>query len=442
MWQSFFRQAVYVTDVLRRQWQPVDQVQALQNRRLRAIVRYAARHVPFYRDRFKAAGVDPETVNGVQDLSRMPLTSKAEVQANYPDRMLAQPVRPDCYHVVTTSGTSGLAMNIAHDNCASDYYKALAYRHLDEIGYRPWHRLAYFRHEPHSSQQVWERFGLAREYFISSLTPVEQQIGQLRACQPHIVSAYPSVLWTLIRGLALRQRADLVRPVAVLCHSELLPSAWRESIAAAFGCDVFDDYSSLEFYQMAFECRQHCYHIHADNVVLEFLRDGQPVEPGEVGEIVVTGLVNRVMPLIRYCIGDLGALGVEPCPCGRGLPTMKVITGRKEDMLLTADHQELSPLIVLAAMHDFMNRFQYIVHYQLRQQALDRFQVRVVPQPAADRSLLIEAVRDYLRSLLGSRSKIDVCFVESLPQGKTGKVRIVFNEMYGARSLDASDPIN
>jgi phenylacetate-CoA ligase len=441
MWQSFFRQAVYATDVLRRQWQPDDQIQALQNRRLRAIVRYAARHVPFYRDRFEAAGVDPETVNGIQDLPRLPLTNKDEVQANYPDRMLAQPMRPDRYHVVTTSGTSGLVMNIAHDNRASDYYKALAYRHLYEIGYRPWHRLAYFRHEPHS-QQVWERLGLARQYFISSLTPVEQQIELLKACRPHIVSAYPSVLWTLTRGLSPRQRADLVRPVAVLCHSELLPPVWRESIASAFGCGVFDDYSSLEFYQMAFECRQHRYHIHADNVVLEFLRDGQPVEPGEVGEIVVTGLVNRAMPLIRYCIGDMGALGVQPCPCGRGLPTMKVITGRKEDMLLTADRRELPPLIVLAAMHDFMNRSQYIAHYQLRQQALDRFQVRVVPQPAVDRSLLTEAVRDYLCSLLGSRSKIDVRFVESLPQGKTGKVRIVFNEMYGAKSSDAPDPTN
>ncbi len=441
MWQSLFRQAMYAATVLRLQWWPADQIQKLQDQRLRAIVRYAATHVPFYRDRFEAAGIDPETVNGVQDLSRLPLTTKDEVRANYPDRMIAQPMRPDGYHVVTTSGTSGLVAHIAHDDRAHDYYKALAYRHLYEIGYRPWHRLAYLRHEPHSPQ-VWERLGLARQYFISSLAPLEQQIEQLNVCRPHIISAYPSVLWTLIRGLSPHQRAALGRPVAVLCHSELLPPAWRESIASAFGCQVFDDYSTLEFYQMAFECCQHHYHIHADNVVLEFLRDGHPVGPGEVGEIVATGLVNRAMPLIRYCVGDLGAFSVRPCPCGRGLPTMQVVAGRKEDMLLTADRQELSPLIVLAAMHDFMNRHHYIAHYQLRQQALDRFQIRVVPEPAADRSLLAEAVRDHLRSLLGAKSQIEVCFVGSLPPGKTGKAHIVFNEMCRSRDADSPDLTN
>ncbi len=437
MWQSLFWQTVYTAGALRRQWQPAEQIRALQERRLRAIVRYAARHVPFYRLHFQAAGVDPETIHGLQDLPRLPLTVKQDLQANYPDRMIPPFVRPDHYQVVTTSGTSGLVAHIAHDDRARDYYKALAYRHLHEIGYRPWHRLAYLRHESHP-RHVWERLGLARQCFISSLMPVADQITHLIACHPQVISAYPSILTLLARELPSHPQARQLRPTAILCHSELLPPAWRECIASAFDCPVFDDYSTLEFFQMAFECCHHHYHIHADNVVLEFLRDGQPVEPGLVGEIVATGLTNRAMPLIRYCTGDLGALNPQPCPCGRGLPTIKVLTGRKEDTLLTADGREISPLTVLATMHDFINHFDHIAHYQLRQQAPNRFQILIVPESTTDRPALTKAIRNCLRPILGQTSEIEVCFVESLPRGETGKAHIVFNEMLRSSTNDVT----
>jgi phenylacetate-CoA ligase len=181
---------------------------------------------------------------------------------------------------------------------------------------------------------------------------------------------------------------------------------------------------------MAFECRQHHYHVHADNVVLEFLRDGHPVAPGEEGEVVVTGLVNRAMPLIRYRIGDLGALSARPCPCGRGLPTMELIAGRKEDVLLADGERKISPITVVAFMYDVLNDVPEITHYQIRQRAVGDFEVVVVAGPAADRPTLAEALRQRLPPLLGDNSRIEVCFVETLPRTPSGKAQIVFNELY------------
>ena len=126
-------------------------------------------------------------------------------------------------------------------------------------------------------------------------------------------------------------------PLAVLLQLGAQRRPLRAQIEHAFQAECFDDYSTFEFHHVAYECPRHRYHLAADNVAVEFVRDGRPARPGEEGEILLTGLTNNAMPLIRYAIGDVGVPGDEICPCGRGFPTMQLIQGRVDDFVVLPD---------------------------------------------------------------------------------------------------------
>ena len=111
----------------------------------------------------------------------------------------------------------------------------------------------------------------------------------------------------------------------------------RRTIEEVFQCPVTNRYGCEEVSLIACECQRHDgLHVNADGIYLEVLRpDGTPCPPGEPGMIVVTDLVNRAMPIIRYQVGDMGVLSDRQCPCGRGLPLLEKIEGRMADYVVT-----------------------------------------------------------------------------------------------------------
>lgn len=107
----------------------------------------------------------------------------------------------------------------------------------------------------------------------------------------------------------------------------------RDIVKKKFDLELFETYGAVEFGWLAFECNEHCgLHMTTNNMYLEIVdEEGEQVSAGEQGEIIVTGLYNRAMPLIRYRIGDLGIPSDEKCPCGRSWPLIKSIEGRIND---------------------------------------------------------------------------------------------------------------
>src|SRR6185437_7676900 len=126
-----------------------------------------------------------------------------------------------------------------------------------------------------------------------------------------------------------------IRPVAVITSSETLSADVRRTIEDAFACPVFDHYGAAEMAAFITQCAAGAYHCNSDYGVVELLRDGHAVAPGEMGEIVATGFINPVMPFIRYATGDLAVRGAARCPCGRGFPILRRILGRMDDVLIT-----------------------------------------------------------------------------------------------------------
>lgn len=208
---------------------------------------------------------------------------------------------------------------------------------------------------------------------------------------------------------------------AVITTSEKLTSEMRAVMERAYQCKVFEEYSSVENVMFASECEHGRLHVSPDAGIVEILRaDGIPVEPGEVGEVVATGLMRHYQPFIRYRMGDLAAWDAAPCPCGRQMPVLKEVVGRVEDVVVGPDGREM------VRFHGVFVNQPNIVEGQIIQEALDQIRVKVVPTPAfsaADRDDIVLRVQQRL----GSQVQVTIEKVTTIPRSRAGKLQAVIS---------------
>jgi phenylacetate-CoA ligase len=420
---SAARQAAGIADALRNERRSPEEVRAIQDRRVGAMVQHAWANSPFYRGKLREAGLTPADVRAVADLVRLAPTTKREVQDAGPREVVARGFSPDNTVVEATSGSSGRVLQVHHSHAAYDRYAAFAFRHLREIGYRPWDRVAYTCYDP-LPPLPWARLGLGTREQVDLRRPEPRAyVEDLLRIRPDIVTAYPSILLLVIRSATPAELA-LIRPRAIHLHSELLTAGTRAEIGQAFGCDCYDDYSTFEFHHVAYECRHHRYHVAADNVVCEVVRDGRLVGPGVQGEILLTGLTNRAMPLLRYAIGDVGAVSDELCPCGRGFPVMRLLEGRVDDHLVLPSGRRLSPRMVNPVFENLPG----ILEHVLVQEATDRVVVElnvVESHRATTPALVVDALAD----LFAEPIWVEVRLSKDLERGRTGKLRCIVSKV-------------
>ena len=196
--------------------------------------------------------------------------------------------------------------------------------------------------------------------------------------------------------------------------SEALTPDTRARCEARFGVPVVDTYSAEEVGYIALQCPSGPrYHVAAESVLVEVLRDDDTAcAPGEIGRVVVTELHNFATPLVRYELGDYAEVG-EPCPCGRGLPTLNRIYGRRRGMLRHPDGRTTWPLFTIACRN--AARFTDI---QLVQDAIDTLRVRVVPVGELDARALVAAVH----GALGREFRVTVEIVDAIARTPAGKL--------------------
>jgi phenylacetate-CoA ligase len=213
---------------------------------------------------------------------------------------------------------------------------------------------------------------------------------------------------------------DDIRPQAILSTSMMLLAQERQVIEQVFGVRVFDRYGCEEVGLIGCECELHAgMHVNVDHVIVEFLRaDGEPAAPGETAFVVVTDLINDVMPLIRYRVEDMAASVPGPCPCGRGLPLMDRVAGRVADFLVRADGTQVAGVSLI---ENTLTKIPGIAQMQIVQEALDRIVLRIVPEPQCASEARPELQRYFESTFPGARIEIEI--VASIPREANGKYR-------------------
>jgi len=247
---------------------------------------------------------------------------------------------------------------------------------------------------------------------------IDVQLERLAEFAPDTVLIYPSNLAALLDRMEVRG-IDLPSVKRWRTLGETLTLDLVDRIMAKRPAPIHDAYSSEEVGYIAIQCPDDPghYHVCSETLIVELVDDdGKPVPRGQAGRVLITDLHNHATPMVRYAIGDMAVAG-GPCPCGRGLPTLKRVLGRTRNMILKPDGSRHWPLTGYKQFREIAP----IRQYQFRQIAIDHIEVRLV----TERPLTVEeeeALTAHLHWKLRHPFRIDFTYFDGrLPAGSNGK---------------------
>jgi phenylacetate-CoA ligase len=413
------------------QYLPSSALEALQLRRLKSMLAYCFEHVPIYRELWSRAGLTPDSVKTLDDLRRFPIPNRRMIEEQ-PESVVSDELldlyRANSGYIRMSGGSSGgEQLRIHSDEASWSRLDGFYYRAFGALGYRPWTPLAYlwgapFKRRPHNI------LGLMPKVGVPAMLDEESQLLLLEQ-NPGIWWYYhPTSLFPLARRFPSRLRATA--PARIICHAELMPRSVAAAIEEVMGQPVYDQYGTSEFNRMAWQCRERRgYHLDSDSVILEIIGEsGQPARPGEVGRIVATGLINRMMPLIRYELGDLVVASDRRCTCGRTLPMIESIEGRLKDVFVLPGGGKRTPRELLEPFAAIAG----VEQYRLTIQAPAQAELSLVSS-APDFDALSAEARKRFESLCPG-AKLHVTRTATLEKAPTGKRVMIRNLVKSAGS--------
>jgi phenylacetate-CoA ligase len=411
----------------RSQWATEKALQQAQLRKVQFLVRHAWDHVRFHRRRFEAAGFHPDQFESLDDLHRIPVTDKSSLVPHDTKERVADNIpRPELIPL-STAGSTGHPLNFVISR-SEKYLRVMnEWRALSAHGARVTDKVLQFRNTKHVYRdRFWfQKLGLMRRMFVHFGDPIQDKIRIIEEWKPTLLQAYPSVLLDIMTHMSEAQIRRLPLRYLVSC-GEVLDSHARQLIESAFQIPLIDHFGAMEFGYLAWQCPEfEGLHLNEDAFLFEILRDGEPVDEGEEGEIVVTSLDQQAMPFIRYRLGDRARLLGRHCPCGRSLASIDVLMGRTTDRILRRDGSEVNPHLFHLLYHEVRGLFQY----QIIQRAADRFRVRFVPLRHAESEPLKRRFQEKINEIMGYPVEIEFNVIDRFAPDETGKLKLVQSEI-------------
>ena len=430
-----------VRDIESRNHWDLAQFEADQRIRLNAICRSAVRNVPFYRDRFRDAGIDPIRVYTLDDLSGLPILEKSTVREDIL-LLLNHQMDPRKLMAFPTSGTTGTPLMIHRDpklGAIASAYLDIRWREVGGMLRRSNSSVAFGGHLVTSPQRrhppFWVYNARWRQLYMSSyhLSPqyLDSYVDAIRKFGPDFIEGYPSSLYAVAAHI-VQQNLPPVPVKACFTTAEKLFEHQREAIAQAFCSRTYDQYGCGEMVVFAAECPHGTMHLSPEIGMVEVLdEDDRPLPAGQTGQLVCTSLVNHIQPFIRYRLGDRGALGDQPCPCGSQLPVLLSIDGRADDVLITNDGRRIGRL------DPVFKGTTGIREAQIIQDQIDRFRILIVPSTSY-REVDGERAQENLAARVGS-GEIKIELVDHIERTPAGKFRAVICRMPEVREGNVKD---
>lgn len=407
-------------ELRRSQWLDPGGLRALQERKLRAIVRHAYDTVPFHRRRFDEAGLDPGTIRTLDDLERIPTMTKRDLQSSSTD-MISSRFAGAALTAERTSGSTGQPVTIRLDRRFKHLRDALFLRALTMTGYR-WGRPALLLTADRRAPRR-----LLRWHYASIEERPESLLETIERRRPSLLYGPVTPLRQLARHLE-RTGGRLAGLRSVLTTAERLDQTTRRLFAERFQAALFDLYGMTETGMIGGECAAHDgLHIAEDVMIMELPAADHDGE----SPVVVTNLELFAMPLIRFETGDL-AVARPPgrCGCGRSLRRIDRLAGRSIEAIRRPDGSELSPYRLTLALE----KVDGIDRYQIVQTSSDRITLRIESEGALPPALRDDA-RRVLQAAVGSDMRIEVEPAASLDPPAGRKFRVVER-----RAADGAQP--
>jgi len=396
-----------------------------QLKKLKSLLSHANDRIPFYRDWFDQNDFQPGDIQHLDDLRRIPVMEKQQLRELF-QSLPRQEIDRKQLIEHKTSGSTGVPVRVLRTPEEERRLNMLRWRMQWMLGLRPGDRMAKVKTtwEPLGKKfdrvQSMARFArvIDRSVFDCFLDPAENY-RRIIAFKPHILTGYPGALVRI--ALQHKQQAgELGCLRRVSSGGESLAPHQRRILEESFNVPVDDTYGTSECNLAAWSCRETgSYHVNDDGILLEVCRDGVPVAEGETGEVVITSLHSRAMPIIRYAIGDQAVAGPSACSCGSPFSTIRELQGRTVDFLRLPDGRELHPFEVLNEI--VTESGDWLVEYQFVQEQSDRFRLLIVPRRALNSDEENHFHTAVLKKL-GAEARLQIEWTDNIERNAGGKL--------------------
>lgn len=426
----------HARDEARFPYRALEEILAVQNRRVQTIVAHAYATVPYYREVMDQAGLCPENFRTADDLAQLPILTGEQV-ARAPERFRSRHHGDGDGLRINSTGTSGRAKYIHYD--ASALFLTLAHGHRQRVVLARCVGRTFGYREMSVTRSVGVSKQLRNFYESYSWTPssldftrdtvqpkgsLTDDIAQINAFQPDVIRGYGAYIGAIFRW-AWEQGVPISRPKAIVYGAEQMADMDRLLIETEFGVPVLSTYQAAEALRIAFQCeRRDGFHLSLDDVAVRVVdENGRTLAPGDVGEIVLSNLTNRATVLLNYKLGDVVTLSKSSCSCGRTLPTIERIQGRSDDLIALPGGQMIHSLVVMEKLQSVPG----VVQVQLVQEDLHRFLLRTVCTGNTDWRQACQQLDEALRGLLGDDLSLTIERVAAIAPEPGGKVRAVIS---------------
>ena len=375
-----------------------------------AIVRFAQDNTTYYEKHFSRIDV----------FDALPILTKQDVVAHLSE-MLARDHDPSTTPIGHTGGSTGKPLAFWYDETKHELMRAGMMRSYMLSGWQPGQNILNFwgaRQDTASGgvfgSAAWDDFIAAEKTLPAheiDATKLHGWAEFIQRYRPTLLQGYASILAALARYVSDKKLAMPASLLGVYSTAEVLTEAMRETIERAFKCKVFNQYGSREIPNIACECRHGNMHVFSDMVWLESVN----------GQLLVTSLTNRLMPMIRYENGDCGELLEGECACGSPFPLMAMGMCRSNDFIIAPGGRRLHP--------SFFNRLLYgrteVAQYQFVQEDPQRVMLRLVAGAPLD-----EAIAAEMRAGVAAEGLIlQIEYVPDIERTTSGKHRFVISRL-------------
>ena len=394
--------------------------------KLKEIIHYVYHHNKYYTYLFDRFGVTPNDIQGPDDIVKLPIITKKDIRTNY-NVMISEGYEKTQLQRSKTGGSTGTSLEIFKTEECSELKNACARRSDTWSGWKPgepigavWGNPSY----PTSFKSRLRNWLISPRIFLDTTNFNDKSVVQFaqewQKVKPTLLFGHSHSLYLLalyVKNLKINE----IVPKAIISTSMMLMPYERKVIESVFGVKVFDRYGCEEVSLIAAECERHeGMHINIEHIFVEFIKsDGNYAKPGEEGEIVVTDLLNRAMPLIRYRVEDVGVPSEKCCSCGRGLPLMERVVGRIADFLVRKDGGLVAGVSLIERT---LTAIPGIRQMQIVQETVDDIVVNIVKELSisenGEKKLIYE-----LKKALGSSVNIRLVSVDKILQEQSGKYR-------------------
>ncbi len=421
----------YLESLEQSQWYSRSEIEALQLKKLRALLTIAKAHCPWHSRRIEGAGIDPETLT-FADFRKLPLMTRADAQL-HGQEMTWQNV-PGGLFRYTTGGSSGqpLIFNFGRLRQASDAAGRIRARRWCGVNVgEPEVYLWGAPVELNKTDRIKRiRDGLLNQLLLNAFAMSPEKMAEyldaIQKFKPKCIYGYASSV-ALLASYAKQNGKTLSLPdLKVICTTgEPVYPEQRELISEVFRVPVANEYGSRDAGFIGHENSHQQMLLLSESNIMEVLDpDGNPVQPGELGEAVMTGLCSEAQPFIRYRTGDMVKLSVDTDKDGRGLHVIESVAGRSTDFLI---HQNGSVVHALAAIY-ILRETSGVEQFKIIQHAINEFEILIVSNAFWD-SVSLAIIEEKFRARFGDACQAHIQLVDQIPPEASGKTRQVVSKV-------------